>query len=58
MVDTLTFTLLMGYAGNFWRDEDNRRKFFNNYAFIRGFDPLVAQNWHDVKREDVTVEKV
>lgn len=25
---------------------ENRRKFFENYARKKGFDPLVAENWY------------
>ena len=37
---------------------ENRRRFFNSFAMIRGFDPLVSTNWRDIKQEDVVREKV
>eukprot|EP00026_Physarum_polycephalum_P003023 Phypoly_transcript_03032.p1 GENE.Phypoly_transcript_03032~~Phypoly_transcript_03032.p1 ORF type:complete len:830 (+),score=97.20 Phypoly_transcript_03032:47-2536(+) len=30
---------------NHWLDASNQKAFFDNYAAIQGFDPLVAKNW-------------
>ena len=42
-----------GYWTNY-----NMRKFFDDYAQKNNFDPLCANNWYNVKRKDVIMERV
>eukprot|EP00026_Physarum_polycephalum_P015371 Phypoly_transcript_16035.p1 GENE.Phypoly_transcript_16035~~Phypoly_transcript_16035.p1 ORF type:complete len:284 (-),score=54.79 Phypoly_transcript_16035:37-840(-) len=35
-------------ASQFWKDEKNRRKFFETFAKKNKFDPLVASNWYTI----------
>ncbi len=42
-VFTLTF------VENYWNNVYNRRKFFIEFASQKGFDPLVAANWKNVR---------
>lgn len=34
---------------NHWQELGNRRKFFEDYAGVNGFDPLVPENWYSVQ---------
>eukprot|EP00026_Physarum_polycephalum_P001003 Phypoly_transcript_01004.p1 GENE.Phypoly_transcript_01004~~Phypoly_transcript_01004.p1 ORF type:complete len:1224 (-),score=188.92 Phypoly_transcript_01004:75-3746(-) len=36
-----------------WQSAANRRKFFVEYAREHSFDPLIAQNWYDISRDDI-----
>jgi hypothetical protein len=36
----------MTYILDLWRKSENRRKFFENYAHKRKFDPLVPELWY------------
>ncbi len=36
-----------------WNNAHNRRNFFIKFASQKGFDPLVAVNWENVKRRDI-----
>lgn len=45
-------------SGDRWRDVNNRREFFENFAAKKGFDPLIAENWYTFTREDILAEKV
>eukprot|EP00026_Physarum_polycephalum_P003234 Phypoly_transcript_03244.p1 GENE.Phypoly_transcript_03244~~Phypoly_transcript_03244.p1 ORF type:complete len:742 (+),score=88.29 Phypoly_transcript_03244:221-2446(+) len=40
-----------------WVDVNNRRKFFEDYAAKKGFDPLIAENWYSIRRRDIDVQK-
>lgn len=31
----------------------NRRKFFEDFATAANFDPLVADNWHSITKENL-----
>lgn len=42
----------------FWRDVNNRKHFFENYAKKRGFDPLSASHWYKQPIEKIGAEKV
>jgi hypothetical protein len=44
--------------GNYWHSESNRKKFFDDFAKKKRFDPLVAANWYCVTREEIEAEKV
>lgn len=46
------------YIDSYYGSEVNRRLFFNNFAKIKGFDPLIAQNWYSVTSEELTSHKV
>lgn len=41
-----------------YANETNRRRFFEEFAASKGFDPLIASNWYPVAKEDVKSLKV
>jgi len=41
-----------------WHDPKNRRKFFENYAKVNGFDPLNPNKWHSLPKEKILIVKV
>eukprot|EP00026_Physarum_polycephalum_P003775 Phypoly_transcript_03789.p1 GENE.Phypoly_transcript_03789~~Phypoly_transcript_03789.p1 ORF type:complete len:743 (+),score=94.75 Phypoly_transcript_03789:50-2278(+) len=43
----------------YWTNDrsQNMRKFFDDYAQKMNFDPLNANNWYNVKRKDIVLEK-
>eukprot|EP00026_Physarum_polycephalum_P001094 Phypoly_transcript_01095.p1 GENE.Phypoly_transcript_01095~~Phypoly_transcript_01095.p1 ORF type:complete len:1190 (+),score=164.67 Phypoly_transcript_01095:101-3670(+) len=41
----------------FWNSLKNRREFFDKFAALENFDPLVAENWYSVKREAIYSQK-
>lgn len=41
-----------------WAHPDIRRAFFNNFAKVKGFDPLVAENWYLITRSELLKHKV
>lgn len=43
---------------NHWHDIINRRKYFEQYARSKGFDPLVPDNWYAVQVIDLLRHKV
>ena len=45
-------------AGQHWKQPQNRRKFFTDFASKSGFDPLVADNWYSIVKETIQAEKV
>jgi hypothetical protein len=44
----------------YWTSEKgkNMRKFLEDFAKKRKFDPLVAENWYNVSKEDISQYKV
>jgi len=42
----------------FWNDPNNRRKFLEDYAREKGFDPLVPENWKNQTGMDLRRYKV
>lgn len=38
---------------NYWKDVANQKKFFDEFAESKGFDPLEPDNWYSVKRTEV-----
>lgn len=42
----------------YWQSELNRRMFFVNFAKANAFDPLIAENWYTVQKDQVTQSKV
>ncbi len=42
------------FTGKYWKDTHNRRKFFIEFAAQKGFDPLVAENWNNIKTKDIS----
>lgn len=38
---------------NDWSDQSSRKQFLDNFAMKKGFDPLVANNWHSVETSDI-----
>ena len=45
-------TLTMTITG-YWEDTANQRRFFDDLAAELKFDPLVAENWLQLKAQDV-----
>jgi hypothetical protein len=41
-----------------WSDQENRKKFFENYARSCGFDPHVPENWYSVQKQALLSVKV
>jgi hypothetical protein len=34
--------------GSYWQNKENRRKFLDQYAKEKGFDPLLPENWYNI----------
>ncbi len=45
------FTFL--FTDKHWSNAHNRRKFFADFASQKGFDPLVAVNWKNVRYKEM-----
>ena len=41
------------HAKNYWRDIQNCRKFFDDFAQQRGLDPLKAESWYSIRMKDL-----
>ncbi len=41
------------FTDNYWGNVHNRRKFFVEFALQKGFDPLLPENWNNVKTKDI-----
>ena len=46
-------SLLTKLTDNYWEDKTNRRKFFENFAREKAFDPLNAEEWSSVPQSSV-----
>lgn len=44
--------------GTYWKDRNNKRKFFEKFATREGFDPLVASNWYLTEYSSIKSMKV
>ena len=42
----------------YWRDLENRKRFFTELAEEKGFDPLDAEKWRKVSRTVIAQKKV
>ena len=42
----------------FWRDSNNRRRFFEEYAKEEGFNPLIAADWYTQTLDKLMLNKV
>jgi len=42
----------------YWRDAENRRKYFIDYAMEEGFDPIDIQTWRNTTVSQVVEKKV
>ena len=42
----------------YWHNIDNRRKYFQQFAALKGFDPSDAAKWSQVKRSQLVVAMV
>eukprot|EP00026_Physarum_polycephalum_P001074 Phypoly_transcript_01075.p1 GENE.Phypoly_transcript_01075~~Phypoly_transcript_01075.p1 ORF type:complete len:1059 (+),score=134.10 Phypoly_transcript_01075:98-3274(+) len=38
---------------DYWKFDENKRKFFEKFAKRRKFDPLVAANWYNIMTKDI-----
>lgn len=45
-------------VGYFSENPENKRKFLDNFAKQRGFDPLIAENWYTIQISDIKEEQV
>jgi len=43
---------------NYWDSIEHQRKYFLDYAAIKGFDPLDATNWNSVTYGEITAVQV
>lgn len=43
---------------NHFQSAENRKKFFDEIAREKGFNPLVASNWYSISRLEVLARKV
>ncbi len=43
----------MHYKGNYWTIAENRRNTFIELAHEKGFDPLVPENWQNIKYDEL-----
>eukprot|EP00026_Physarum_polycephalum_P003078 Phypoly_transcript_03087.p1 GENE.Phypoly_transcript_03087~~Phypoly_transcript_03087.p1 ORF type:complete len:857 (-),score=123.40 Phypoly_transcript_03087:4-2394(-) len=41
----------------FWQQKENRRKFFENYAKTKGFDPLIPNMWYSQPISEIMEQK-
>ncbi len=46
----LTF---FAFTEKYWSNAHNRRKFFIEFAVQKGFDPLLAVNWKNIRCKQV-----
>eukprot|EP00026_Physarum_polycephalum_P001418 Phypoly_transcript_01419.p1 GENE.Phypoly_transcript_01419~~Phypoly_transcript_01419.p1 ORF type:complete len:980 (+),score=139.70 Phypoly_transcript_01419:131-3070(+) len=53
-IDPLQFSKV---PRQFWKQPQNRRKFFTDFAKKRGFDPLDVENWYPIWKETILAEK-
>ena len=42
----------------YWKDPENRLKFFCKFAEKKGFDPYKPENWANVSKKDVVDNEV
>lgn len=54
----LVFFVLIIFAGNHFHSVANRRKFFEDYAMKKGFNPLIADSWYLCYAKDFNSEIV
>ena len=45
-------------VANDWSEPENRKKFFDEFAAQRKFDPLIPKNWNTFATKDVLSVKV
>lgn len=45
-------------VGYFSENPENKRKFLDNFAKQKGFDPLIAENWYTIQISDIKEEQV
>lgn len=45
-------------VGGHWGEVKNRKKFFDDFASDRNFDPLISENWYSITTKDVEGTKV
>ncbi len=48
-----TLALMLYNKDRHWKNTANRRNFFTDFASKRGFDPLVYENWRNVKKKEI-----
>ncbi len=41
------------FKGNYWSNAHNRRNYFIEFASQKGFDPLVAINWENIRYKEI-----
>jgi len=54
---TTLFHIFLNHYAEKWADPPERRKFFENYASEKGFDPLNAENWYSVSLNQIFEKK-
>eukprot|EP00026_Physarum_polycephalum_P002910 Phypoly_transcript_02919.p1 GENE.Phypoly_transcript_02919~~Phypoly_transcript_02919.p1 ORF type:complete len:813 (+),score=74.97 Phypoly_transcript_02919:109-2547(+) len=53
-LDETQFSVVLKH---YWGQPLNRRKWFDNYAQRKGFDPLVPENWYNINKLDIDEAK-
>jgi hypothetical protein len=43
---------------NYWKDENNQKEFFLQFAKTNNFDPLISHNWYSFNPSDFAQYKV
>jgi hypothetical protein len=43
----------MFFLDSDWTKPENRRQFFDDFAALREFDPLVPSNWYSIGYHDI-----
>ncbi len=54
MYNSTNISCYSQFTENHWKNAANRRAFFIKFATLNGFDPLVSENWENIK----TVEMI
>lgn len=53
-----SFIRLLTVIDELWQSEHNRRRFFEDFAETKGFEPLLAENWYSITSKDIKRNKV
>lgn len=40
-------------AAGYWKDPTNVKRFFDDFAARKEFDPLVPENWYPIQRKPI-----
>jgi hypothetical protein len=54
----LSFSSYFYYLESRWHSVFNRKKWFDDFARSRGFDPLIASNWYKMNYSQLALQEV